>query len=253
MTTNSPGTFQNNDFRQSVVNLREKLNALLKPIKQCADVVDRINELKNLHDCEQFALPNPYIKLSPEETELVTHRKQQIDDWQKEIDVLYKPFPGTEREIYSFLGELQRILNALPVEPPQLRDIRSEIERLDIWAAARSRCPYMGPGYADLQIVDRRLMEMLVHLAPEKKPIGFEGLKQKKQDLSRYLDAADLTQRQNQCLSMKLEYELSYRNIGQRLGISQSTVDEHIRSGTAKLNRRGFKPKVIRSSNEEIE
>ena len=100
------------------------LNTLLKPVKECADVVNRINELADLRDREQHALPNPNIKLPPEEAEQVTRRKQQIDDCQKEIDTLYKPFPGTEREIYSFLGDLQNVLNALPVEPP-IRTCRS--------------------------------------------------------------------------------------------------------------------------------
>ena len=241
------------DFRQSVVNLREMLFALLKSVKECADVVDRINERVHLQDQARLRLPNPNIELSPEEAEQVSRRKQQIDDWQQEIDTLYKPFPGTERATCNFLGDLENAFNALPIEPPQLRDIRLEIERLDIWTRAHNRMLGMRPGYVDLQIIDQRLTEMLAYLAPGEKPIGFECLKQKKQDVSRYLDAADLTQRQYHCLSMKLEYELSYRAIGERLGIRPSTVEEHIRSGTAKLDRKGFKSTARRSSGEEVE
>ena len=80
------------DYSQFVVGLREQIDILLRPVKECADAVDRINELVGLRDQQQRALPNLNLKLSPEETEQVTRRKQQIDDYQKEIDLLCKPF-----------------------------------------------------------------------------------------------------------------------------------------------------------------
>lgn len=49
-------------FRKSVENLRQKVSVLLKSVKQCANVVDRINELACLRDIEQRALPDPKVK-----------------------------------------------------------------------------------------------------------------------------------------------------------------------------------------------
>ena len=69
------------------------------------------------------------------------------------------------------------------------------------------------------------------------KPKGFSGLVQKKQDLSRYLDSSMLTDRQRDCLSLKLEYGLGVSEIARRIGITRKTVDEHIKAGGMALER----------------
>ena len=48
---NDPRSFE--PFRQSLEDLLTKLNSLLTSVQQCADVVDRINELAHLRDREQ--------------------------------------------------------------------------------------------------------------------------------------------------------------------------------------------------------
>jgi RNA polymerase sigma factor (sigma-70 family) len=60
-------------------------------------------------------------------------------------------------------------------------------------------------------------------------PTGFEGLGQKKQDLSSYLDKYDLTEQQRKCISLRMEYGLEPREIGERLGITRQRVNQHLK------------------------
>jgi DNA-binding CsgD family transcriptional regulator len=69
---------------------------------------------------------------------------------------------------------------------------------------------------------------------PLKRPI--EKLPAKKTDLARYLDEARLTERQRECISLKLEYGLGVTAIAERLGISRKTVDEHIEAAERNLS-----------------
>lgn len=72
-------------------------------------------------------------------------------------------------------------------------------------------------------------------------------------DLSRYMDQAQLTDRQRECLSLKVEYGLPVIAIAERLHIHRKTVDEHIEAanrriklakikGKARDNRNRFNP-----------
>lgn len=58
------------------------------------------------------------------------------------------------------------------------------------------------------------------------RPKGFEGLKQMKREL--HLAQYDLTQKQQDVISLRLEYGISVIKIAERLGIHRTTVDEHI-------------------------
>jgi len=71
--------------------------------------------------------------------------------------------------------------------------------------------------------------------------------------LSRYMDQAQLTDRQRECLSLKVEYGLPVIAIAERLHIHRKTVDEHIEAanrriklakikGKARDNRNRFNP-----------
>ncbi len=66
---------------------------------------------------------------------------------------------------------------------------------------------------------------------------GLEKLPPKRQDLSRYWESAGLTDRQRQCLSLRYEHELPYREIGRQLGLHHSTVYEEVQLGKLKLTR----------------
>ncbi len=64
---------------------------------------------------------------------------------------------------------------------------------------------------------------------------GFAGLGKKKHDL--HLESAKLTDRQHDCLSMKLEYELPVTQIASRLNIDRKTIDEHLKAAHKRLER----------------
>jgi DNA-binding CsgD family transcriptional regulator len=54
-------------------------------------------------------------------------------------------------------------------------------------------------------------------------------------DLSKYLDGAELTDRQRECFSLKFEYGLRVSAIVNRLGLSRKTVDEHIAAAKRRI------------------
>lgn len=57
----------------------------------------------------------------------------------------------------------------------------------------------------------------------------------KQQDLSNYFDRVPLTERQRECLSLRIEYALTVTQIADRLGITRKVVDEHIEAAKRKL------------------
>jgi DNA-binding CsgD family transcriptional regulator len=61
----------------------------------------------------------------------------------------------------------------------------------------------------------------------------------KKNDLSRYLDSANLTDKQYECMSLKLEYGLPVAEIARELKLHRKTVDQHITSAQAKIRSSG--------------
>ncbi len=99
---NDPRSFES--FRQSLEDLMAKVNSLLTSVQQCADVVDRINELAHPRDREQEVV-NSLVPTQDQEE--IDTRTKKINALNKEIKGLTSPFPKTEREIYIFLGDLQ--------------------------------------------------------------------------------------------------------------------------------------------------
>ena len=91
-----------------------------------------------------------------------------------------------------------------------------------------------------IQQVARDLPERTtqVDVKPEQEhPKGYDGLPQKKTDLSKYIDGARLTERQRDCFSLKYEYRLPEPQIAMRLGLKHhSTVQEHIALAKAKVD-----------------
>ncbi len=168
---NDPRSFE--PFRQSLEDLLTKLNSLLTSVQQCAKVGDQINGLVDLRYREQEVVNSLVPTLNmvvnslhpTQDQEEIDTRTKKINAWDKEIKGLTSPFPKTEREIYIFLGDLRDVLKVLPIEPPQLGNIRSEIERLEIWENARYRFLGMRPSYSDVLAVRLRLGEMLKYLS----------------------------------------------------------------------------------------
>jgi DNA-binding CsgD family transcriptional regulator len=66
----------------------------------------------------------------------------------------------------------------------------------------------------------------------------------KKQDLSRYLDTASLTDKQYQCASLRWEHSLSVSEIARQLHISRKTVTQHIEYAQRKMRLAGLYEKV---------
>jgi DNA-binding CsgD family transcriptional regulator len=62
-----------------------------------------------------------------------------------------------------------------------------------------------------------------------------DELPAKKADLSRYMDQAELTERQRECFSLKFEYGLAVIAIAERLHIHRKTVDEHIEAANRRM------------------
>jgi DNA-binding CsgD family transcriptional regulator len=60
-------------------------------------------------------------------------------------------------------------------------------------------------------------------------------LPDKQTDLSNYFDQAQLTERQRECASLKLEYGMTVTDIADRLGITRKTVDEHLEAAERKI------------------
>lgn len=83
---------------------------------------------------------------------------------------------------------------------------------------------------------------------PMEAPANPKKLGPKKRDLSQYLDAASaLTERQRDCLSLRLEYGLGITEIARRLGIHHATVYEHIAAGKKVLDNDRFNSKPGKS------
>jgi DNA-binding CsgD family transcriptional regulator len=67
-------------------------------------------------------------------------------------------------------------------------------------------------------------------------PAGKPKLPAKKTDLSQYIDACyNLTSLQRECFSLRLEYEMTFQRIADRLDINKGTVFTHIKAATRKM------------------
>lgn len=86
----------------------------------------------------------------------------------------------------------------------------------------------------------RRVKKLEEDLANTKRkrdhPVWFEGLKQKHIELR--LNQFDLTQKQQDAVSLRFEYNLSKQQVAERMGIHRTTLDEHLRAAERRMRRR---------------
>jgi len=147
----------------------------------------------------------------------------------------------------ELMSEIQRLEICLLKYGPAADRIREELLQLPFRVKSKHYGARAFVGVEDTVLEGLHRFELLVEAMPGalagvgtiavEAPRGFEGLEHKYLDLSGYWGLADLTQRQRDCLSMKLEYRLSVRKIAQRLGIHPSGVQDHIRRATVKMNK----------------
>ncbi len=76
----------------------------------------------------------------------------------------------------------------------------------------------------------------------------------KKRDLSPYFDSANLTDRQRQVISLRLEHALPVAAIARHLDIDRKTVDEHLEAAKKRLeNTRAFEKRAVNRSTHDNE
>ena len=121
------------------------------------------------------------------------------------VDLIPENFRSTVREFLSFVGEPSQSTPILPTTP--------DVATLAATSQQRSSYP-------------KRLPKLPA-----------------KNDLSEWLDAANLTERQREVISLKFEYELGVSEIARRLGISRKTVDEHLEAAKKKVDCSRHRPK----------
>jgi DNA-binding CsgD family transcriptional regulator len=78
-------------------------------------------------------------------------------------------------------------------------------------------------------------------------PMGLADLPPRQGDFSRYIDNANLTQRQRECVSFEWEYGLNNTQIARRLGLNRSTVQEHLSRARSKMERAKAKERAART------
>ena len=90
------------------------------------------------------------------------------------------------------------------------------------------------------------IQEAVGHPMPTQPRFGttWNPMRIKKHDLSRYLDEANLTERQYQCASLRWEHGLSVSQMAKELRLHRKTIDQHIESAKAKMRSAGLYEKV---------
>jgi hypothetical protein len=168
-------------LRETIANLLKGIDTLLESVKGCTDVAGQINELVHWRDTAVGELADlkchapkgdtpDIVKISwGQRIEILA---TQAENWNQEISALYQPFGVTTTEVRTFIGKLRHVLHCLPVRPAELRKIRAEIRRLNLWTNAnRSFQPLsMASTYDDLLVVKGRLDELLQYLRKESSP-----------------------------------------------------------------------------------
>jgi len=144
-----------------------------------------------------------------------------IDEWEATqnvllllCDLVQRKLSLQREEVLDDVRRKLRLRSRLPIESPQPRAQRRPKEtQASITATDRiPKQPHHGAGSM-----------------PEKLA--------KKLDLSQRLDQVNLTDRQRECLSLRLEYGLSVSAIAKKLGRTRKTIDEHIHAATARFEQ----------------
>ena len=168
------------EFAAEIATLLNQLKppegeGLLDRVARCAGNVDEINELEGLRDAASSR--RSFGENVPKEED--QSLKKQIEGYNDKIDELYGPFQLVKSEVQAFVNELKNVLRKVPMDPPVLREIRSEIET----AAGSPWRRSMRGTDADLRVVEVRLNDLLEHfksIDPASQPERRKRRKRKK-------------------------------------------------------------------------
>ena len=157
-----PHTSRKTEFAAEITTLLNQLNppegeGLLNRVAGCTGDVDQINELAESRDAAS-SRHQSYGENVPEEED--QSLQKQIGDYNKKIDELHGPFQQVKSEVQAFLFQLENVLRKVPMDPPELREIRSEIETV---ARSPGRLSMQGTD-ANLRVVEIRLNDLLERL-----------------------------------------------------------------------------------------
>jgi hypothetical protein len=94
-------------------------------------------------------------------SEEIEHLQQRVDSYNQEVNTLYGPFPQVERDRAALVVELRSLLNSIPMKPSILREIRKEIERLELLTIPQVT---IRKTVEELQVLEQRLVEIQQHL-----------------------------------------------------------------------------------------
>lgn len=98
-------------------------------------------------------------------------------------------------------------------------------------------------GMAKFERLANIVRQTVLEELPAPEPLG-----SKKQDLSRYMDAANLTKPQRECFSLRFEHGLSLTEVARRLKKHRSTVQQHIRAAEIKMETQRAKQRAANRS-----
>ena len=155
-------TSRETEVAAEITTLLNQLNppegeGLIDRVSGCAGDVDEINELERLRDAASTRHQS-YGENVPEEED--QSLQEQIENYNKKIEELFGPFQLVKSEVRAFVSQLENVLRKVPMDPPELREIRSEIE-------TEIRSPgllSMQKTLGNLRVVEIRLNDLLERL-----------------------------------------------------------------------------------------
>jgi DNA-binding CsgD family transcriptional regulator len=157
--------------------------------------------------------------------------------------------PGTDRELRHSVPNLMEMLKKdIQIEANELKYRLAALKRKE-QGSAGSEARAIETNSESVSVHDKKaepVQETVGQTMTAQTPLGTirNARHEKKQDLSRYLDAAKLTDRQYQCASLRWEYGLAVSQIARELKRHRKTVDQHIHSAQAKMRSSGLNEKM---------
>lgn len=187
------------DFRARLATLIETSRRLLHSVRLCAARVEIVNNLADLRDAvhaghvpaDQAAgllrkmqavipleesraaeLSSAWVEIAaearalmaatrdPAPVPLTSDRYRVAREIEEYVGQLVAPFRPTEAALRRLSDEVRNLLNALPLYPPELHDLREEIERLPAFCPSTAPRLSIQQAERDLPILHDRLRTM---------------------------------------------------------------------------------------------